>query len=142
MAQQFYIKQHSINPTLRLELVNDAKYDFFKSNVYNYSIQNADIYFSMEDANGILCISKQPCNLILENDGTCEERYIIEYPWKDKDTKRKGQFVGYFLIDFKEDLIAPNNSSYLNNENNISGPDYPKGTLIMPVNEELQIFIL
>lgn len=142
MAQQFYIKQNSVNPTLRMELIKDAKYDFFKGGIFDVAIQNADTTFSMWDENGILHISKAPCNLILEHDGTCEERYIIEYAWKMKDTKKKGVFKGEFTINFKDDLVAPNSGEYLTKNNTPSGPDYPKGVMKMPIYEELQIMIL
>ena len=49
MAQYFYINSNSVNPTLRVELVNDAKYDWFKSTSFNEAIQNATITFTMWD---------------------------------------------------------------------------------------------
>ena len=143
MAQQFYIKQNSLNPTLRVELVNDAKYDFYKSKAYDYGIQNADITFSMWDENGIMRISNAPCNLILDGNCGCDQRYVIEYPWKQKDVKHKGKFIGEFTIDFKDDLMAPNDSEYIGEdiEKNVSSPDYLKGLLRVPIEEQLEIFV-
>lgn len=128
MAQIFYIRQNSINPTLRMELVKDGKYDFFKAETFNAAIQNADITFSMIDENGILQVAKQPCHILLDEDGTCEERYVIEYTWKERDTRRKGLFDGSFEINFKDDLKGID--------------DYPKGKFIMPIYEKLQIMVL
>ena len=144
MAQQFYIKQNSLNPTLRVELINDGKYDFYKSKAFDYGIQNADITFSMWDENGIMRISNANCNLILDGKCDCDQRYVIEYPWKQKDVKHKGKYVGEFTNNFNNDLMAPNDSEYLseNLDENISGPDYIKGILKMPIEEQLEIFVI
>lgn len=144
MAQQFYIKQNSLNPTLRVELIDDGKYAFYKSKAFNYGIQNANVTFSMWDEKGIMHISNANCNIILDSDCGCDQRYVIEYQWKLKDTKYKGKFIGIFTINFNDDLMAPNNSEYIGGiiNDNVSGPDYVKGIMHMPIEEQLEIFIL
>ena len=125
--QYFYINQNSNFPFLRMELVNDAKYEFIKSGKFFNAIQNADVTFSMWDENDVLKISNEPCNIVLEEAG-CEQRYVIEYRWKLRDTKKKGQFRGQFKIDFKPDLYQ-------------EGVDYPAGVMIMPIYEDITVMI-
>lgn len=143
MAQYFYINSNSINPTLRVELVNDAKYEWFKNTSFNEAIQNATITFSMWDEHDVLKISKAPCNLILSNDSGCETKYIIEYAWKERDTRKMGIFTGRFEITFGEDLRKPSTESEIitNGETRISNADYPVGKFVVPIYEDLKIEI-
>ena len=126
--QYFYINQNSTLPTLKVELVNDGRFEFLKAGKFYNAIQNADITFSMVDETGVLKISEAPCGIVLVNEKSCEDRYIIEYRWKEKDTKKKGKFKGQFKIVFKDDLYE-------------SGVTYSDGTLIMPIYEDICIFI-
>lgn len=124
----FYIKQNSVNPTLRIELINDGRYDFLKSYEFNNVIQDADVTFTMIDEHGNLKISKQPATIVLSEEQSCDERYIIEYKWKKRDVNQKGEFIGKFEITFKGDLYE-------------EGKTYPEGNLIIPIYERLVIFI-
>lgn len=127
MAQYFYINSNSINPTLRVELVSDGKYDFFTSHIFNTMLESSDITFSMWDENDVLKISKSPCNIFVSETSGCEPRYIIEYQWKEKDTRKKGTFKGQFEIKFGEVKEK--------------GQDFPNGNLILPIYEDLIISI-
>ena len=126
--QYFYINHGSVNNPLRVELINDGRYEFMKSALYNNAIQNADVTFSMKDEDGILKVSNAPCSLVLVDEGSCEERYVIEYQWKKRDTKKPGKYTGTFEIDFKGDLYE-------------EGKTYPSGNLIVPIYEDLGIII-
>ena len=126
--QYFYINHGSVNNPLRIELINDGRYEFMKSALYNNAIQNADVTFSMTDEDGILRVSNAPCSLILVDENSCEERYIIEYQWKQRDTKKPGKYTGTFEINFKGDLYE-------------DGKTYPSGNLIVPIYEDLGIII-
>lgn len=127
--QIFYINQYSLNPVLRMELINDGKYDFLKSYQFNNAIQNADVRFTMKEADSCkLKISKAPAIITLGIDDTCEERYILEYHWQKRDTNEKGQYLGRFEILFKNDLKE-------------EGVKYPEGNLIVPIFEDLTIFV-
>ena len=126
--QYFYLNKNSVLPTLRVELVNDGRFDFLKAGKFYNAIQNADITFSMEDETGVLKISDAPCNIVLVTEKSCEDRYIIEYKWKPKDTKKKGTFKGQFKIKFNSDIYE-------------DGVTYPEGDLIMPIYEDLFIMI-
>ena len=61
-----------------MELVNDGKYDFMRTDFFNNAIQNADVTFSMYDENGKLVVSKSPCDIVTISE-SCEEKYVIEY---------------------------------------------------------------
>lgn len=127
MAQYFYINKDSVNPTLRVELVNDGKYDFFTSHIFNATLESSDVTFSMWDENDVLKISKATCNIFISETSGCEPRYIIEYQWQKKDTRKKGTYYGRFEITFgsvKEE-----------------GQDFPNGNLILPIHEDLIIIV-
>ena len=87
--QYFYIKQGSTLNTLRVELVKDGRYDFMKASHFDNALQNADITFTMTDENGNLKISNAECVLAKAEAGSCDEHYVIEYHWKERDTKNK-----------------------------------------------------
>ena len=126
--QAFYINHNSVLPRLRVELAYDGRFEFMKTSHFYAAIQNADVTFSMWDEHDVLKISEAPCNIILTDQDTCDERYIIEYPWKKRDTRFPGQYKGRFTITFKDDLYQ-------------DGDTYEGGDLIMPIYEDLVIFI-
>ncbi len=125
--QYHYINQGSELPYLRMELVNDGKFEFMKSGKFGKAIQNADVTFSMWDENDVLRISDAPCNIIQAENG-CEDFYIIEYQFSKRDTKKKGKFKGQFKIDFHGDLYE-------------EGVNYPEALLIMPIYEDVCVMV-
>ena len=126
MEQEFFINKGAILPTLRMEVINDGRYSFWK---FHEAIQNAVVTFSMKNVDtDILKISKAPCEIVLAEDGGCEEKYIIQYKWKKRDTNEVGKFKGWFNIDFLDDI-----SQY--------GVEYPSGLLVAPISEDLYIYI-
>lgn len=128
--QEFYINQGSVNPTLRMELINDGRYDYKKTNIFNNSIQNADITFSMKNIdNGVLKISKSRAEVVEIDSDSCESKYILQYRWSNRDVKEKGIYKAWFEIIFKGDIFE-------------DGVEYPTGNLIVPIKEELIIHIL
>lgn len=127
--QYHYINQYATLPKLRIELINDGRYDYGKSYIFNNAIQNADVTFTMRNIkDDTLKISKAPCSIILVDQDSCDERYIIEYEWKKRDTNEKGEFIGRFDISFKDDLKE-------------EGIKYDKGDLIVPIYEELCVMV-
>jgi hypothetical protein len=129
MTQEFYLRQGSVNPVLRIELISDGRYDFMKSDVIGKALQNADVKFSMKNIDtDILKISNAKCDVVLAESTGCEEKYVIQYQWKERDTKEKGVFEGSFTIDFNDDISE-------------DGVDFPKGRMIVPISEELIIII-
>ena len=115
--QEFYINKNATLPTLKMELINDGRYDF---NKFNEFIQNSTITFSMTNSDtGVTKIANKP-SIILPKDG-CIEEYFICYKWDERDTKLKGKYNGMFTIKFGE-LIGG-------------------GKLIVPIQEELIIHV-
>ena len=127
--QYFYINKDSELPYLRLELIHDGKYDFRKNNRFTNSMENATVTFTMTDENDNLRICDAECDIIPSDNSGCEERYIIQYKWKKRDTREKGQFKGQFKITFNGENIYE------------EGQSYPSGDLIMPIYEDLIVMV-
>jgi hypothetical protein len=126
--QEFFIMKGSLNPVLEMELINDGRYDFQKS-LINDALQDSIVTFNMKDEEtGILKISKAKANIVLAEDESCQERYILQYKWTERDVKQAGTYYGWFEIKFNGNL-----TSY--------GVEYPKGNLILPIEEDLRIII-
>jgi len=124
--QIFHINQHSTLPYLIVAPIDDGRYSFDK---YNECIQDASITFSMSRAdNGKIQVSNEPCEIRLTEDKTCQDRYVIVYKWKARDTREKGTFIGNFNIEFHGNITKP-------------GVEYPVGNLIAPIKEKIIINI-
>lgn len=129
MNQEFYIIKGATVPYLRMELINDGRTDFFKSDIINKSLQDTTVKFSMKNTDtDVLKISNAPCNVVLAKTDGCEEKYVIEYRWKERDTKESGIYQGWFTIDFHGNITE-------------EGVDFPEGKLIVPISENLIIFV-
>lgn len=115
----FEINKNSTLPILRLELIKDGRTEF--RSFYD-KIQNANIYFTMYNANtGIKKIANKKASIELITPVSCiGEEYYIVYQFTEKETSESGQFIGKFTIDFLDGT----------------------GTLIMPIRESLYINIL
>ena len=129
MAQEFFIRKGSVNPVLRMELIKDGRYDFKKSMIGN-AIQDSVVKFYMKDVEtGLLKVAKADADIVLAQEEGCEEKYILQYKWKERDTKKEGTYEGWFEINFNGNLKE-------------EGVDYPSGKMIVPIQEKLQIVIL
>ena len=129
MAKEFFIRKDSVNPVLRMELIKDGRYDFKKAMIDN-AIQDSVVKFYMKDVEtGLLKVAKADADIVLAQEEGCEEKYILQYKWKERDTKKEGTYEGWFEINFngnlKEEVV-----------------DYPSGKMIVPIQEKLQIVIL
>jgi hypothetical protein len=112
-----------------MELICDGRYDYKKSDLFNKSIQNADVTFSMKNMeNGILKISKAKAEIVVSDSG-CETKHLLQYNWKERDVKEKGVYNAWFEINFKSDIY----------EDNVN---FPVGKLIVPIEEELTVYIM
>lgn len=124
--QYFYLRQNSLLPQLKMELIEDGRHDF---NKFHDMIQNAVITFTMVNADtNVTKIAKAPCYIKKKEGDGCVEQYVICYDWKKRDTQDVGTFNGYFEITFGE--IKSDETSY------------PTGNLWMPIREDLVITIL
>ena len=127
MAYNFFINKGATLPTLRMEAINDGRHDFSKLNI---ALQAADVYFNMTNIeNGIRKIANQKANVIMKEYDGCEDKYIIEYQWKERDTKTPGLYKGEFRIVF-DDTVE------------VDGKTLPIGELIVPISQELHIHII
>ena len=127
MAYNFFINKGATLPTLRMEAINDGRHDFSKLNI---ALQAADVYFNMTNIeNGIRKIANQKANVNIKEDDGCEDNYIIEYQWKERDTKTPGLYKGEFRIVFNDTV-------------EIDGKTLPIGELIVPISQELHIHII
>ena len=128
MAQHFFIKQNSVLPTLRMELIEDGSTHPYHK--FHECVQNADITFTMVNADtNVTKIAKNKAYIKLRDIDSCTEQYVICYDWKARDTKEAGTYIGTFEINFNGGL---KNDEYT----------YPKGLLIAPIREQLMITIL
>lgn len=127
MAQYFTINKGAELPKLRLELIQDGKTNFDK---FYIAIQAADsVKFTMTNLEtGIKKIAKAPAEIIYDEESGCDERYLLQYTWKKRDTNESGTYVGHFHIYFNDNVIA-------------EGMTFPKGELIVPIQEDLIIQI-
>lgn len=129
MAQEFFVRQGVNYPALRMELIEDGRYDFHKAKINN-ALQDSDVVFSMKDIEtGILKVSK--AKAVIKNADTegCEDKYVVEYDWQTRDTAKPGIYEGWFDINFKGDVVE-------------AGVDYPSaGKLRIPVTEDLLIYV-
>ena len=127
--QEFFINKNSVNPVLRMELICDGRFDYKKSYIFNNAIENAIVTFSMEyRENGKLKISKSKAEIIEVPTNGCETKHVLQYSWKPRDVKESGTFKGWFEITFLDDLKE-------------EGIQYPTGNLILPIEDELIIYI-
>lgn len=126
MAYNFFINKGATLPTLRMEAINDGRHDFSKLNL---ALQAADVYFTMTNIEtGVKKIANAKADILLKEDTECEEKYIIEYKWKTRDTNTEGIYKGEFKIVF-------------NTEIETDGISFPYGELIVPISQELIINI-
>jgi hypothetical protein len=105
----FYIKQKSTLPILKLELVNDGRNDFRK--LY-YDIQNSDIFFNMYDAQTgkkVLGMKRGELFQKIKQSDSLDEEFYIGYTFSEKDTSKPGRYIGEFIIKFSDGnkLIVP-----------------------------------
>ena len=127
--QEFYIKKGSINPVLRMEIINDGRFDFKKALIQD-ALQNCDVTFSMKDAEtGILKISKAPAAVVDAKMEGCEEKFVLEYQWTERDTRKEGIYEGWFNINFLGDLVSGD------------GTVFPSGPMVVPIQEDLIIYV-
>jgi len=106
---EFFIKQNSTLPVLKMEVVKDGRTDAWK--VFNEDLDNATIRFSMkEEATGIPKILMNNAYIVqkIKNNPDSTTQYYIYYKWTERDTKRKGRYIGEFsVINSMGELIAP-----------------------------------
>lgn len=124
--KQFVINKNATLPYLEIEPIHDGRNSYKKLYI---AIQAATVTFTMTNIEtGVKKIANAECYIVPVNDEVCEERYKIQYRWNKRDTSETGIFIGQFKIKFENEITA---------EDMI----FPKGELIVPIAEELQIVV-
>ena len=126
--QEFFILKDSTNPILEMEVIKDGRFDYNKS-LLNYALQDSVITFTMiNEETGIPKISKGKASVALVNGLSCDEQYVLQYKWTEKDVNKVGYYRGYFEITFNGNITAEN-------------INFPKGNLKVPIEDDLRIII-
>ena len=129
MAQTFTINRYATLPTLKMEVINDGRNDFWKLYLALQATEPGAVRFSMWNSDtGIYKIANAEAEIVYDEDSGCEEKYFIQYSWKKGDTDEPGIYNGLFKITFNDNVVA-------------DGLTFPKGDLIVPICENLCIII-
>ena len=124
--KQFVINKNSTLPYLEIEPVHDGRHTYKKLYL---AIQAATVTFTMTNMeSGIKKIANAVCYIVPIENEACEERYKIQYRWNKRDTSEAGVYIGQFKIKFDNDIT-------------VDGMTFPKGELIVPIAEEIQIVV-
>jgi len=107
---EFFIRKDSIEPILKMQLVQDGRNDFRN---FHEKLANSSIYFSMKDTTtGIPKVVNQTAGIVSKTPTSpnSDIEYYIYYPWQRRDVRKSGRFEGQFIIYFHDDnteLIVP-----------------------------------
>lgn len=106
---EFFIKQNSNLPILKMDVVRDGRTDSWKD--FYSVLDNATIRFSMKsEDDGIQKIFMRPAYITEKErrNPDSPREYYIYYKWRGKDTNKKGRYIGEFLIQLENgELIGP-----------------------------------
>lgn len=106
---EFFINQNNTLPILKMEVVQDGRTDSHKT--FNSELDNSSIRFSMKNTdNGTNVIISNNAYITTKKtiNPDSPKEYILYYKWQDRDTKRKGRFIGEFqIVNSLGELIAP-----------------------------------
>ena len=98
----FFIRQGSVLPLLKMELIKDGRTDYKK---FHEDIQTATVTFTMKDAHTnkkmLSCVS---C-VLAKKENTVDNEYYIVYNWNTGDTDKKGTYKGEFNITFSDGTV-------------------------------------
>ena len=96
----FFIRQGSSNPILKMKLVDDGKND--KSS-FNSQLENSVITFEMSDVKtGSPSILNGQCSITtrIKKFGEVTDEYYIVYRFTELQTSELGKFEGKFIVQF------------------------------------------
>lgn len=106
---EFFIKQGSEQPILKMVAVRDGRTDAWK--IFDEELENATIRFSMKEESTDIPKILMGNAYIVEKTAVevdTNREYYIYYKWNEKDTRRAGRFIGQFsIINSMGELIAP-----------------------------------
>lgn len=120
----FFIRQGSTEPLLKMKLIDDGKND---KSTFNDRLESCDITFEMYDLQtGEPEILNSPCQITTRTkkyNQTTDEYYII-HQFTENQTTRVGKYEGKITIQFLDTNLTPTTK------------------LILPIKEKLFITIL
>jgi hypothetical protein len=121
---QFFIRQNSTLPVLKVEIIKDSGVSFRElDNLLN----DSTITFSMKDSTtGRYVILNKIVSIDVEPDiNGGEDRHYAVYQFKRKEKKKYGEFIAEFKIKrLNEEITLPlNDTLYINILESISNPD-------------------
>jgi hypothetical protein len=106
---EFFIKQNATLPILKMDVIKDGRTDSYKT--FYDEIDNANIRFSMKsEDDGIQKVFMKKAYITdkIRTNPDSPREYLIYYKWDEKDTNKKGRFIGEFSIVLETgELIAP-----------------------------------
>lgn len=106
---EFFIKQNSNQPILKMDVVKDGRTDAWKD--FYDILENASIRFSMKSVeNGLQKIFMKPAYVTQKNrtNPDSNREYYVYYKWSTNDTNKKGRYIGEFYLELPSgDLIGP-----------------------------------
>lgn len=106
---EFFIKQNSELPILKMQVVRDGRTDAYK--IFDQDLDTATIRFSMKNIeNGIpkILMNNSYITSKTKTDPDSPTEYYIYYKFSKRDTNRKGRFIGEFhIVNSTGELIAP-----------------------------------
>jgi hypothetical protein len=120
---EFFIKQGSTDPILKLKLIDDGKHD--KSS-FNELLNNSEITFEMFDVKTdeyVVLNGKCLLTFKIKKFSNTNDEYFITYRFTEEQTSKKGRYEGLVTIQF----LDVNQS--------------PTTKLILPIQEKLFINI-
>ena len=81
----FYIRQNSVLPTLRMELIEAGRHHF---NKFHELLQNSPVPFTMTNKDtGVVKVAKAPAYIKAREGGGCVDQYLICFDWRKHETK-------------------------------------------------------
>ena len=107
---EFFIRKDSLEPVLKMQLIQDGRNDFRK---FYQGLENAMLSFSMKKVDtGEYVILNKAAGIVqkTEVDPINDPEYYIYYRWQPTDVMETGRYQGQFLIEFLTDgtqLVAP-----------------------------------
>jgi len=107
---EFFIRKDSIEPILKMQLVQDGRNDFYD---FHEKLANSSIYFSMKDTkNGVPKLINKAAFIVAKEtiSPNAPTEYYIYYKWQKSDVNKEGRFEGQFAIylhDDNSELIVP-----------------------------------
>jgi hypothetical protein len=95
---EFFIRENSLEPILKMQLVQDGRNDF---DAFYDKLSNSSIKFSMRDeSTGVYKILNQPGGIVQKTrlSDNAPTEYYIYYRWVKKNVNKRGRYQGMFSI--------------------------------------------